>query len=315
MLAIDPDAIDLAVRIFERYAVGTLTIEEVASEFDLHDRRVTEMLKNPIYNGWVGRKGERTPAPWRAIPPVSDELWERVATLRESRARHGGSRRPARIDLLRGLLYCVCGQRIRTDGTMGTPPRQRKLHPRHDQCPEWGPQASHSSSVYEPWVIGQVTGIRVDESTVERIVRVLSTPETRPIDVNRARLERMKRDLALDHAAGRLDDKAYLAQIAVLREEATRIDSGKRPGTGIAPDQVVARLRALPETWARATPEGRAELLHSIYERIVVRGPEFVGARLTPEAYSLGLALALPERVQPAQEWVLARPTVSEFTT
>ena len=112
-----------------------------------------------------------------------------------------------------------------------------------------------------------------------------------------------------------IDDKAYLAQIAVLREEATRIDSGKRPDTGIAPDKVVARLRALPETWARATPEGRAELLHSIYERIIVRGPEFVGARLTPEAYSLGLALALPERVQPAQEWVLARPTVSEFTT
>ncbi len=37
--------------------------------------------------------------------------------------------------------------------------------------------------------------------------------------------------------------------------------------------------------------------------------PALVGARLTPEAYSLGLALALPERVQPAQEWVLARPT------
>ena len=95
---------------------------------------------------------------------------------------------------------------------------------------------------------------------------------------DRARLEQLKRDLALDHAAGRIDDKAYLAQIAVLRAQATRFDSGKRPGTGIAPDQVVARLRALPETWARATPEGRAELLHSIYERIVVRGPEFVGA-------------------------------------
>jgi len=45
------------------------------------------------------------------------------------------------------------------------------------------------------------------------------------------------------------------------------------------------------------------------HDLIVVRGPDFVGARLTPEAYSLGLAIALPERVQPAQEWVLARPT------
>lgn len=315
VLRIDPDAIDVAVRIFERYAVGTLSIREVANEFSLNDRRVTEMLKNPIYNGWVGRKGDRTPASWRASPPVSDELWERVATLRASRARHGGSRPPRRIDLLRGLLYCVCGQRLRTDGTMGSPPRQRKLRPKHELCPDWGPKASHSANVYEPWIVGQVTGIRVDESTVERIVRVLSAPEARPITVNRARLERMKRELALDHAAGRIDDKTYLAQIAVLRDEASRIDSGERPSTGVAPDRVVAKLRALPETWAKATPSGRAELLHSIYERIIVRGPEFIGARLTPEAYSLGLALALPERVQPAPEWVLARPTGFERAT
>ena len=74
-------------------------------------------------------------------------------------------------------------------------------------------------------------------------------------------------------------------------------------------DKVVAKLRALPETWAMATPDGRADLLNAIYERIVVRGPEFVSARLTPDAYAMGLALALPEHVRPAQEWVLARPT------
>ena len=41
VLAVDPDTIDVAVRIFERYAVGTLSIEEVANEFGLNDRRVT----------------------------------------------------------------------------------------------------------------------------------------------------------------------------------------------------------------------------------------------------------------------------------
>ena len=34
-----------------------------------------------------------------------------------------------------------------------------------------------------------------------------------------------------------------------------------------------------------------------------------MGARLTSDAYALGLALALPEQVQPAQEWAMARPT------
>jgi hypothetical protein len=50
-------------------------------------------------------------------------------------------------------------------------------------------------------------------------------------------------------------------------------------------------------------PEARSELLHAIYERIVVAGREFVSARLTTAAYAHGLALALPEQV------ARARPT------
>ena len=41
----------------------------------------------------------------------------------------------------------------------------------------------------------------------------------------------------------------------------------------------------------------KADLLHAIYERIVVAGPTFVSARLTPAAYTHGLALALPQVV------------------
>ncbi len=82
-----------------------------------------------------------------------------------------------------------------------------------------GSEASYSSDAYEPWVVGQVTGVRVDDATVERIVRVLSTPSVTPSDVSRARVERMKRDLALDHAAGQLDDVTYLARMATLRTE------------------------------------------------------------------------------------------------
>jgi hypothetical protein len=44
-------------------------------------------------------------------------------------------------------------------------------------------------------------------------------------------------------------------------------------------------------------------VLHAIYDRITVAGPEIVGVRLTQAAYAHGLALALPEKVE------LARPT------
>ena len=46
----------------------------------------------------------------------------------------------------------------------------------------------------------------------------------------------------------------------------------------------------------------KSDVIHAIYERIVIEGPRFVGLRLTPAAYRHGLALALPEAV-------MARPT------
>ena len=84
-------------------------------------------------------------------------------------------------------------------------------------------------------------------------------------------MERMKRELALDHAAGKIADETYLARVAVIRQEMAALATSEPPA--IAPaDKVVAKLRQLPETWAKATPAGRVELLNSIYERITVKG-------------------------------------------
>jgi hypothetical protein len=43
-------------------------------------------------------------------------------------------------------------------------------------------------------------------------------------------------------------------------------------------------------------------MIYAVYERIVVAGPTFVSARLTPVAYRHRMALALPQVV-------MARPT------
>ncbi len=71
-------------------------------------------------------------------------------------------------------------------------------------------------------------------------------------------------------------------------------------------------LRALAGTWLQAdVPAAKAELLHAIYDRIVVAGRQIVSARLTPSAYEHGLALALPDEVQVA----MARPAGFEPAT
>ncbi len=116
-LEIDPSAIGHAVGLFERYAAGAVSIDQLANEHAMNDRTLSDILKNPIYNGWVLRKGERTQAAWRESPPVDDVLWARVQSLLAARTRGDGRRRTEVPDPLRGLLRCACGSAIRRAGS------------------------------------------------------------------------------------------------------------------------------------------------------------------------------------------------------
>ena len=78
----------------------------------------------------------------------------------------------------------------------------------------------------------------------------------------------------------------------------------ERTAPGLAGHRAVEWLGALGESSQAADVlREKAELMHAIYERITVAGPEIVGVRLTQAAYAQGLALALPEKVE------MARPT------
>jgi truncated hemoglobin YjbI len=67
------------------------------------------------------------------------------------------------------------------------------------------------------------------------------------------------------------------------------------PPGQISAERALAWLDALAETWQQAdVPEAKAELLHAIYERIVVAGCRtVVSVRLSQAASDHGLALAL----------------------
>jgi hypothetical protein len=134
-------------------------------------------------------------------------------------------------------------------------------------------------------------------------VAALGSPD-RPVGLDRARIERSMRDLALDHVAERIDDSAYLERLGQFRVDLATLDA--TPRGDLHAKRAVDWLRVLADTWVNADiPEAKADLLHAIYERIVVAGRTIVGARLTPAANSNGMALALPQVV-------MARPEGSE---
>lgn len=146
-----------------------------------------------------------------------------------------------------------------------------------------------------------MAGIELDDGTVAAVVGAFGSAP-RPIAIDRARIERHMRELALDHAAGRLEDAAYLERLRGLREAKESLEH--TTSDGISAERAVAWLKALSVAWTQAdVPEAKVDLLHAIYERIVVTGRRIVSVRLTPSAYAHGLAIALPDKV------AMARPT------
>ncbi len=103
------------------------------------------------------------------------------------------------------------------------------------------------------------------------------------VAIDRSWIERQMRELALDHAGGGIGDETYLERMKRLRASLAEVEETAQ--VGVPADRAVEWLRALAETWEQAdVPEARSQLLHAIYERIVVAGKEFVSARLTPAA-------------------------------
>ena len=95
-LEIDPEAMAIVVGLFERYALGNVSATQLEAETGLAATRIRMILMNPLYNGWIrrhrGKNETRRPAPWRATPPVSDELWASVEEVRRTKTRGGDQR-------------------------------------------------------------------------------------------------------------------------------------------------------------------------------------------------------------------------------
>ena len=89
--------------------------------------------------------------------------------------------------------------------------------------------------------------------------------------------------------------------------------SAKREDRTLTRRARVPLLRNIPALWRAAGEERRAELLHAIYERIVVTRDGFARVQLRPHAFGFGLALALPETV--SVDRVRARPAGFEPAT
>lgn len=310
-LAIDPETMPQVVALFERYARGGISYRALARETGIAEGAIRAILTNPLYNGWAVRNRRspderRVAAPWRDDPPVSDELWVRVAQVRAERNKTAGRQHPLRVHLLAKRMFCTCGRGVSAD-TLSKPSGPYRRY-RHEDCQLW-PQMSFKASVFEEPIAQQVATIRLTKSVLERIHKLATKPPTKDTSARRDELERELARKAAAHASRRITTESYLAEHERISRLIDELDEQPAVEDGIDPDSAIEWLQDLKHAWEWADEAERASLVRAIYRRIVVEGDRFVGVELTEEAKANGLALALPQSV------ALARPARLELTT
>ena len=292
---------------------------------------MAELLRNPIYNGYLVRfRGfadeETVEAPWRhrppdpsdptskivVDPPVSDDLWERVQAIRFERATPGTRGARERV-YVPHLVYHGCGAALAGHASTG---RRRMVHPM-PVCAQWlaasGRRTGFRAEIYEWQIAAPLATAPVDEAAKARIVGTLGGEPT-AVDAHRVtRLEQELRAIALDNAFGRMTDEVYLRRKAEL---ATQIEAARRPESDaytVDPKRALGYLDDLRSLWDAELPESpehqhvrheyelrRAQATAAGFERLEVLGPVIVEAKVSVDPMAgASLALSLqPERAE-----------------
>jgi hypothetical protein len=336
----DPDHIGEARTLFELYATGgysddTLALEAARRDYlsvrtgrPLSAAGIAELLRNPVYNGYLVRyRGfadeERVEAPWRRRrdgdndvigPPVDDALWERVQSLRYERSTPGVKSAKERIYPPR-LACHGCGTQLTGQAPNG---RRRMVHPA-PVCASWteaaGSRLSFRAEVYEWQIAALLATTKLDEPAKRRVVEALMGTAA-PLDTRRiGRLEQELRALALDNAFGRVGDDDYLRRKGALT---TELGEARRPASGsgvVDPTRALAWLDDLRSLWEVELPEQpehaatrreyevrRAQATATAFERLEVLGPVIVEAKV---AEDLLAGRALIEAIAPERAVLL----------
>jgi DNA invertase Pin-like site-specific DNA recombinase len=293
LLEVDQDTIARAVAIFTTYAEGRTSLVELELETGVDQSALREILRNPIYNGWVARLGERAPAPWRSDPPIDDELWARVQLVRERRNLGGGGARPIHDHLLAKLLWCICGDRLKADGSR----RYRHTRP----CVATTHSTIPVARLEDP-ISAQVAGLALEPDMIEGLARLAGQNVAPPTgELRRRQLERELADRAAAHARREITTEAYLADHVRVTAEIDAIATRPLESPLADVDAIVGHVADVRRAWGLADAQARTRLVRALYERVTVNDGAIVEVQLTPEAWRHGIALALPEMVAMAR--------------
>ncbi|MBA3877393.1 MAG: hypothetical protein C0498_10715 [Anaerolinea sp.] len=195
---------------------------------------------------------------------TSTEYRETVAAV-AARRRLGAKPKPFRSYLLRGLLRCSCGRRMRGEARV-----QRGGERRYYRCP--GPCSARllPADPAEEAVLAAVSKGVLPASVVDaardELRRRLGTPTDRAERDRRQELEARLERLRRQHEWGDLTDSDYRAKRAAVATEMAGLPDGNKV---VLFDRNRRVMTSLAQNVAAATPQQRAELARLLIDRAV----------------------------------------------
>ena len=234
-----------------------------------------------FYLGFVVEKRGRDERPGRHEPILTEAEYRRTTAAIATRTRVGQKPRPFRQYVLRGLVHCSCGTRMRGEAHL-----QRGTERRYYRCPTLGCRARRCpADDAEAAVLGAIARGVLPDAVINaartELRQRLQTPEVALVGRQRSRLLTRLDQLKKQHGWGDLEDVEYLSERDKVRAALRDLPDEDRVTSF---DAYRARVLALPEAIAVASPARREELCRIVVERVVVRDREVEAIEWTPPA-------------------------------
>lgn len=220
-----------------------------------------------VYLGYVVEKRGREERPGLHEPILSDAQYRATQAAIAARTRAGNKPRPFRHYLLRGLVWCGCGTKMRGEAHV-----QRGTDRRYYRCPKVGCGARRSPAEgLEETVLAAIGGAVLPDEVIDRARAELQARLGEPVVPvparQRARLSKRLEQLKKQHGWGDLEDAEYQAQRDEVRAALRELPDDDRVRSF---DAFRTQLLTLPEAIAAASPSRRAELCRIVVQRVIV---------------------------------------------
>ena len=220
-----------------------------------------------VYLGYVVEKRGRDERPGQHEPILTEAEYRATLAAITARTWRGNKPKPYRTYVLRGLVACTCGTRMRGEAHL-----QRGGEIRYYRChnPACRSRRMPAARVEQEVlaVIGEAVlpSLVVDAARAE-LRRRLALPAVAISGRQRARLKTRLEQLKKQHGWGDLSDEDYQSERDAARATLRDLPDDDRIRSF---DAYRTHLLALPEAIAAASEARREELCRMVVQRVVV---------------------------------------------